>query len=128
MRKRWGAVARQRGRIRRKVAAIIAASCVIGAGAATLMVTSASAVSSTDYEYYALFGTNGVQIGHDSQVHGNVGAKHNRTASPSPHEALNWAGGSDVFGEGRSGEDVAFASSTSLTGNLYYVGDLSTQS
>src|SRR5258705_9942565 len=112
MQKRWGGVGRERGRIRRRVAAIIAATCVIGAGGAIFMVTSASAVTSTDYEYYSVFGTNGVQIGHDSQIHGNVGALHNRSASPNPHDSVNWAGGADVFGEARAGQDAAFANST----------------
>jgi hypothetical protein len=92
------------------------------------MSSASASVDSSSYDYYAVFGIHGVQVGHDTQITGNVGAVFDRTESPSPHESVNMAGGADIIGgEVRAGQAFTMANETSVDKDVWWVTSITTQ-
>lgn len=105
------------GRIRKTLVLGIATACATASIALTLVgVTTASAGPSIDN--FVVFGENGVHVGFETQITGLVGAHHNRTQLPNPHEALRMQGGSVIFGDALIGQDATLENSTRITGTL----------
>jgi hypothetical protein len=109
------------GRIRRGLIVGIATACAIASITVALVgVTSASAGPSIDN--FVVFGQNGVHVGFDTEITGLVGAQHDRTENPNPHEALRMQGGSLIKGDALIGQNVTLENSTHIAGTLTYPG------
>ena len=117
-------MARQRGQVRRQAIGFgVSAALVV----ATLGAFNAVAGATPSFTDFVVYGENGVHVGYESIVTGNVGSRHDRTELPSPHASLSMAGGSKIYGNAHAGENVEMSNNTDISGTLTYVGTLAKQ-